>query len=286
VASRTRRRAATPPPPTTQIVPLCPWGQEVRVGPAYQTAIPICREATPVLPVPAAVEARHAPSRPRPILLDERTFLLTSYVDILVDERYNPSLKLHRLRDRPRLALCNDLASLVGEDRVRQLEGWIGATAATDVPWGLVASAVGMDEDEAAAFVARREREPEVMRKRRTIEEEEAGMTLARFAKKQGRPRGCHDVKLRRDEVRARVRERSEAERALAAGAKICLWVRRRRTLASIGGKRCRCKRAGREDLGSVTQRESQGSCKKPKADVEACTRVAALRRGSTSCSP
>jgi hypothetical protein len=114
-----------------------------------------------------------------------------------------------------------------------------------------------------------------VVRKRRTIEEEEAGMTLARFAKKQGCPRGCLDVKLCHDDVRARVRERSEAERALAAAAKICLWARRRRALASRGGKTCRCKRAGREILGSVTQRESQGSCKKPKA----VDRPAALRK-------
>jgi hypothetical protein len=75
--------------------------------------------------------------------LDERTFLLTSYVDILVDERYNPSLKLHRLRSRPRLALS------------RRTRSSPTAAAATGVPWGPPASAVGMDEDESAALVAR-----------------------------------------------------------------------------------------------------------------------------------
>jgi hypothetical protein len=51
----------------------------------------------------------------------------------------------------------------MGESRVKWFEEQIGAAK---VDWGKVAAALGLEGDEAASFVTKREREPEVMGKR------------------------------------------------------------------------------------------------------------------------
>jgi hypothetical protein len=158
--------------------------------------------------------------------VDDRAALVAAYVDVLAEERHDPFLKLHRLRHREELVTRNELIALVGADQVRQLEGWIGSPGS--IPWGLVASFLGSEGDEAASFVAKRECEPEVMRQRRALEEEEAAMTLAAFAKKQGRARVCRDARLDHEDVKARVQQRSDAERSLAAAARISRWAWRR----------------------------------------------------------
>jgi hypothetical protein len=198
--------------------------------------------------------------------VDERASLLAAYVDVLAEERHDPFLRLHRLRHREELVTRNELIALVGADQVRRLEGWIGSPGS--VPWGLVASFLGLEGDEAVSFVAKREREPEVMRQRRALEEEEAAMTLAAFSKKQGRARVSPDVKGDHDDVKARVQERSDAERSLAAAARISRWARRRWDVRLQGrrGKNRRIKRGRREAPTNGATRESQAPSKRRRA--------------------
>jgi hypothetical protein len=124
-------------------------GKDVRVGSDYQTFIP-------------PLVSCYVSHRPSPVLREEEADFLEGYVDILAEERYDPVLRANRRFQVPSV-VRQRLAELIGESRVKWFEERIGATK---VDWGHVAAAMGLKGDEATSFIAKREREPEVMGKR------------------------------------------------------------------------------------------------------------------------